>query len=113
MGGVDLSQVAKFAIWDWVACWAVDWFGNAMQGHCNVNPIVCLLGDFVLLLISSLYVVGMGDDGTRKKESRSGLQVGDTCRLPKKGKNGGGVDLSQVAEFAIWDWAGMGRVCPR
>ena len=91
MGGVDLSQVAKFAIWDWVACWAVDWFGNAMQGHCNVNPIVRLLGNFVLLLISSLYVVGMGDDGTRKKESRrSGLQVGDSCRLPKKGKNGEG-----------------------
>ena len=33
--------------------WAVSWFVNAMQGHCNVNPIFCLLGDFVLLLISS------------------------------------------------------------
>ena len=46
MGGLDLSQVAKFAIWDWVGCWAVDCLANAMQGHCNVNPIFCLLGDF-------------------------------------------------------------------
>ena len=87
MVAVDLSQVARFAIWDlvvgwgrvvgffqgqgrlepekrwvsmvdWDCCrggfggsWAVGWFGNAMQGHCNVNPSFCLLGDFVLLLI--------------------------------------------------------------
>ena len=78
-----------------------------MQGHCNVNPIFCLLGDFVLLLISSLYVVGMGDDGTRiqKKRTASRRQLSST----KKGKNGGGVDLSQVAKFAIWDW-GWGGV---
>ena len=46
-----------------------------------------------------------------QESRRSGLQVGDSCRLPKKGKNGGGVDLSQVAKFAIWDWVdwvGMG-----
>ena len=54
VGGVDLSQVAKFAIWDWVGVLGSWLFGNAMQGHCNVNPIFCLLGDFVLLLISSL-----------------------------------------------------------
>ena len=23
------------------------------------------------------------------------------------------MDLSQVAKFAIWDWVGMGWVCPR
>ena len=37
--------------------WAVSWFVNAMQGHCNVNPIFCLLGDFVLftnLFLSNL-----------------------------------------------------------
>ena len=44
---------------------AVDWFGNAMQGHCKVNRIFCLLGDFVLLLISSFYVAGVGE--TRKE----------------------------------------------
>ena len=44
------------------------WFVNAMQGHCNVNPIFCLLGDFVLLLISSFEFVGMGDNMTRKKK---------------------------------------------
>ena len=48
--------------------WAVSWFVNAMQGHCNVNPIFCLLGDFVLLLISSFEFVGMGDNMTRKKK---------------------------------------------
>ena len=50
---------------------------------------------------------------TGQESRRRGLQVGDSCRLPKKGKNGGGVDLSQVAKFAIWDWVGMGWVCPR
>ena len=40
----------------------------AMQGHCNVNPIFCLLGDFVLLLISSFEFVGMGHNMTRKKK---------------------------------------------
>ena len=44
---------------------AVDRFGNAMQGHCKVNRIFCLLGDFVLLLISSFYVAGVGE--TRKE----------------------------------------------
>ena len=39
--------------------WAVSWF---------VNPIFCLLGDFVLLLISSFEFVGMGDNMTRKKK---------------------------------------------
>ena len=34
----------------------------------NVNPIFCLLGDFVLLLISSFEFVGMGDNMTRKEE---------------------------------------------
>ena len=48
--------------------WAVSWFVNAMQGHCNVNPIFCLLGDFLLLLISSFEFVGMGDNMTRKKK---------------------------------------------
>ena len=48
--------------------WAVSWFVNAMQGHCNVNPIFCLLGDFVLLLINSFEFVGMGDNMTRKKK---------------------------------------------
>ena len=48
---------------------AVDWFGNAMQGHCKVNRIFCLLGDFVLLLISSFYVAGMGETRRRKKEA--------------------------------------------
>ena len=48
--------------------WAVSWFVNAMQGHCNVNPIFCLLGDFVLLLISSFEFVGMGNNMTRKKK---------------------------------------------
>ena len=38
--------------------WAVSWFVNAMQGQCNVNPIFCLLGDFVLLLISSFEFSG-------------------------------------------------------
>ena len=44
---------------------AVDWFGNAKQGHCKINRIFCLLGDFVMLLISSFYVAGVGE--TRKK----------------------------------------------
>ena len=48
--------------------WAVSWFVNAMQGHCNVNPIFCLLGDFVLLLISSFEFVGMDHNMTRKKK---------------------------------------------
>ena len=47
-----------------------------------------------------------------QESRRSGLQVGDSCRLPKKGKNGGGVDLSQVAKFAIWDWVGWGGYVP-
>ena len=38
--------------------WAVSWFVNAMQGHCKVNPIFCLLGNFVLLLISSFEFSG-------------------------------------------------------
>ena len=48
----------------------------------------------------------MGDTGQESR--RSGLQVDDSCRLPKKGKKGGGVDISQVAKFAIWDWVGDG-----
>ena len=63
---------------------AVDWFGNAMQGHCKVNRIFCLLGDFVLLLISSFYVAGVGETRTRHKK---------------------GLVLSQVVRFAIWDWS--------
>ena len=46
---------------------------------------------------------------SQKKRTASRRQLSST----KKGKNGGGVDLSQVAKFAIWDWVGMGWVCPR
>ena len=45
---------------------------------------------------------------TRNQEEADS-KVDDSCRLPK-GKNVGGVDLSQVAKFAIWDWVGCWAV---
>ena len=48
--------------------WAVSWFVNAMQGHCNVNPIFCLLGDLVLLLISSFEFARNGRQHDKKEE---------------------------------------------
>ena len=43
----------RFRGWFMEAASAVGWVGNAMQAGCKVNPIFCLLGDFVLLLIST------------------------------------------------------------
>ena len=77
--GVDLSQKAKFAIWDWVGVGQlIVWQCNAGSLQCQSN--FCLLGDFVLLLISSLLVVGMGDEGTRiqKKWTASRRQLSST-----------------------------------
>ena len=85
------------------------WQCNAGSLQCQSNFLpfrrFCSVTNFFSL------VVGMGYDGTRiqKKRTASRRQLSST----KKGKNGGGVDLSQVAKFAIWDWVGMGWVCPR
>ena len=70
--------------------WAVSWFVNAMQGHCNVNPIFCLLGDFVASWLQ--YLLSFSGHAPRKKtlhkESRikkeADSKVDDSCRLPKR-----------------------------
>ena len=48
--------------------WAVSWFVNAMQGHCNVNPIFCLLGDFVLFTNLFFRICRIGRQHDKKEE---------------------------------------------